>query len=110
VLAEDKFRTHPERGGTKAFERALSGSVRALMRTAKRRGLRVEQRGRRVRRRHRSQEGPCSFVSHLTFLNGYPFREVLEGLTNARVFVGHDVQAALYGEYRAGGGSERRVT
>jgi predicted NBD/HSP70 family sugar kinase len=38
---------------------------------------------------------------NLAFLDGYEFRKVLEALTGRQVFVGHDVQTALYGEFRS---------
>ena len=39
---------------------------------------------------------------NLSFLDGYPFRDKLARLTKAKVFIGHDVQAALYGELKMG--------
>ena len=41
VLAEKKFRTHPEKGGAKAFTESLADSVASLMRTARKAGLKV---------------------------------------------------------------------
>jgi glucokinase len=78
------------------------------MNTAKKRGLRVTHVGVGCAGDIDLKRGLVRSSPNLTFLNGYPFREVLEALTNARVFVGHDVQAALYGEYRLGAAKNAR--
>jgi len=45
VLAELKFRTHPEKGGIKAFERALREALRQLLAEAAKRRLEVRSIG-----------------------------------------------------------------
>jgi glucokinase len=45
---------------------------------------------------------------NLSFLDGYPLRDKLERLTGAEVFVGNDVQAALYGELKCGAARRAR--
>jgi glucokinase len=102
VLMEDKFRTHPEKGGLRAFEKTLFRSIEALLRRARREKLAVKYVGVGCAGDIDLEKGIVRRSPNLTFLDGYPFREKLQKLTSARVFVGHDVQAALYGEYRLG--------
>src|ERR1700750_364247 len=45
VVAEEKLRTVPEKGGFQAFDRALGKAVKALMREAGKRGLKVKYAG-----------------------------------------------------------------
>ena len=102
VLEEDKFRTHPEKGGLRAFEKTLRLSVERLLRRARKEKLVVRYVGVGCAGDIDLAKGIVRRSPNLTFLDGYPFRERLEKLTDAKVFVGHDVQAALYGEYRLG--------
>jgi glucokinase len=102
VLAEDKFRTHPDKGGLPAFERTLRRSIKMLMREARLQSLEVRYVGIGCAGDIDMKSGVVRQSPNLTFLDGYPFRERMEALTKAKVFVGHDVQAALYGEYRLG--------
>ena len=108
VLAEDKFRTHPEKGGLAAFEKALRGSLEALLKVARRLKLAVRYVGVGCAGDIDLKKGVVRRSPNLTFLDGYPFRERLEKMTKAKVFVGHDVQAALYGEYRLGAAKKAR--
>jgi len=41
ALAEEKFRTVPEKGGVKAFDKTLRGAVKRLLAEAQKRGLTV---------------------------------------------------------------------
>src|SRR4051812_35750368 len=41
VLAEEKLRTHPDKGGVRAFTKRMNGAVEVLMREARRRGVEV---------------------------------------------------------------------
>ena len=102
VLAEDKFRTHPDKGGLEAFEKMLRASLDKLLREARRQNLEVRYVGVGCAGDIDMKKGIVRRSPNLTFLDGYPFRDRMESLTKARVFVGHDVQAALYGEYRLG--------
>lgn len=102
VLAEDKFRSHPETGGLAAFEKTLRRSIESLLRSARKAKLAVRYVGMGCAGDIDLKKGVVRRSPNLTFLDGYPFREKLERLTKAKVFVGHDVQAALYGEYRMG--------
>ena len=102
VLQEDKFRTHPEKGGLRGFEKALRKSLEDLMRRARKEKLVVRYVGVGCAGDIDLKKGVVRKSPNLTFLDGYPFRERLERFTKAKVFVGHDVQAALYGEYRLG--------
>jgi glucokinase len=108
VLAEDKFRTHPEKGGLAAFEKALRGSLETLVRVARKLKLEVQHVGVGCAGDIDMKKGVVRRSPNLTFLDGYPFRERLEKMTKAKVFVGHDVQAALYGEYRLGAAKKAR--
>jgi glucokinase len=108
VLAEDKFRTHPEKGGAKAFTRAMKAVVLALIAEARKRGREVRVVGVGCAGDIDMKAGVVRSSPNLAFLSGYPFRERLEKLTGARVFIGHDVQTGLYGEYRLGAARKSR--
>jgi glucokinase len=54
------------------------------------------------------REGTLRRSPNLGMLEGFPFRDRLEKLTRARVFVANDVQCALYGEYRLGAARKGR--
>jgi glucokinase len=108
VLAERKLRTHPETGGLRAFEKALSGALSALLREAKKRSLDVRRIGVGCAGDIDLKRGVVRSSPNLTFLDGYPFRARLEEITGARAFVANDVQAALYGEYHEGGARNAR--
>src|SRR5262249_14567050 len=102
VLAEEKLRTIPDKGGVNAFSRAMRKAVEGLMREAKRRdlGLRVVGVGCAgdIDMRH----GIVLSSPNLGFLDDYPMGKRLEKVTGARVFVGNDVHAGLYGEMKLG--------
>ena len=102
VLAEEKFRTVPEKGGVKAFDRSLRKAVGTLLAEAKRRGCAVHFVGVGCAGQVDLREGLLKRSPNLLFLEGYPFGPKLERLAKARVFVANDVQCALYGEYRLG--------
>jgi glucokinase len=102
VLAEEKLRSHPKKGGLRAFEKAHVRAVKALLREAKRLGLKVQVVGAGVAGRVDLREGVIEFAPSLTFLDGYPLRRRLTKITGARVFVCNDVHAGLYGEFQLG--------
>ncbi|HUP29634.1 MAG TPA: ROK family protein [Usitatibacter sp.] len=102
ILAEEKLRTHPEKGGVRTFSKAMSGAVAKLLREARKRGLKLKYVGVGCAGDIDLKRGVIRDSPNLTFLNGYPMRAKLERLTKAKVFVGHDVQAALYGELKRG--------
>ena len=102
VLEERKFRTHPEKGGLRVFQRELKGEIDRLMKRAKAEGLWVGIVGVGCAGDIDMKKGEVRSSPNLTFLDGYPFRERLERMTKARVFVSNDVQAGLYGELRRG--------
>jgi glucokinase len=102
TVAEEKFRTVPEKGGVRAFDRNLRGAVKALLAEAKRRRLAVHHVGVGCAGQVDLREGLLKRSPNLLFLEGYPFRAKLERLAKSRVFVANDVQCALYGEYRLG--------
>lgn len=108
VLAEEKLQTHPDKGGVRAFTTALGVTMRKLMREAARRGLTVMYVGVGCAGDIDSKRGVIRVSPNLSILNGYPLRDKLERLSKARVFVGHDVQAALYGELKRGAARKGR--
>lgn len=108
VLAERKFRTHPEKGGLKAFERVLHEALGRLLREAAKRRLEVRNIGVACAGDIDLRKGLVRSSPNLTFLGGYPFRERLETMTGCRAYVANDVQAALYGEYKLGNARHAR--
>ena len=102
VMAEEKFPTHPDKGGVRAFTKTLTMTVRNLMDVAQRRGLNVKYVGVGCAGDIDFKRGVIRASPNLDFLENYPLRAKLERLTRAKVFVGHDVQAALYGELKRG--------
>lgn len=108
MVAEEKLRTHPEKGGVKAFTRAMRGAVEKLLREARRRGLRVKVVGVGCAGDIDMREGVVRSSPNARFLKDYPFRKRLEKLTGAKVFVGNDVQTGLYGEFRLGAARKAR--
>lgn len=108
VLAERKLRTHPEKGGTAAFTRAMNGAVKALLARARKHKVVVRRVGVGCAGDIDLKRGVVRGSPNLRFLDGYRLRDKLEKLTGARVFVGHDVQAALYGEFRFGAARKAR--
>jgi glucokinase len=108
ILAEEKFRSHPETGGVRPFEKAMRTAVTRLMREAQGRGLRVKVVGVGCAGDIDMKAGIVRSSPNLTFLEGFPFRAKLEKLTGARVFLGHDVQTGLYGELTLGAAKKGR--
>jgi len=108
VVAEEKFRTHPEKGGARAFTAAFEGAVRSLMKKARKEGLKVRVVGLGCAGDIDMKRGVVRSSPNLAFLHGYPFKRKLERLTGARAFVGHDVQTGLYGEFKLGAARKRR--
>ena len=102
VLAQEKFRSHPEKGGAKAYTEAMEGAVKSLMRTARKKGLKVRTVGVGCAGDIDMKRGIVNRSPNLAFLDGYPFRRTLEKMTGAKVFLGHDVQTGLYAEYTLG--------
>ncbi len=108
VLHENKLRTHPDKGGVEAFTTAMSRAVKALMKEAKSRRLEVRCVGVGCAGDIDMKTGTIRVSPNLSILDGYPLQERLERLTGAQVFVGHDVQAALWGEFRRGAARKAR--
>ena len=108
IVAEEKLPTHPEKGGVKAFTRGMRGAVGTLLKVARRQGLRVRAVGVGCAGDIDMREGVVRSAPNVAFLKDYPFRARLEKLTGARVFVGNDVQAGLYGEFRLGAARKAR--
>src|SRR6476646_5695988 len=102
VLAEEKLRTHPDKGGVRAFTAAMKGALGKLMREAKRRKLEVRYAGAGCAGDIDLKTGTIRHSPNLAILDGYALHDTIERATGAKVFVGHDVQAALYGEFRHG--------
>ncbi len=108
VLAQEKLQTHPERGQARAFTKTLGKTMRKLMAEAKRRRLKVKYVGVGCAGDIDFRRGVIRKSPNLSFLENYPLRDKLERLTKAKVFVGHDVQSALYGELKLGAARHAR--
>lgn len=108
VIAEEKMRTHPDKGGVRTFTKAMEGAIGRLMKEAKRARREVRYVGVGCAGDIDLKRGIIRDSPNLRFLNGYPMHDRLEKLTGAKVFVGHDVQAALYGEFRMGSARKAR--
>jgi glucokinase len=102
VLAEEKLRTHPDKGGARTFARTMRRTVEALMREAKRRGLDLRVVGVGCAGDIDMRHGVVRSSPNLGFLDDYPMARRLEKVTGAKVFVGNDVHAGLYGEMKLG--------
>ena len=102
------MRTHPDKGGVRTFTKAMSGAVEKLMREAGKRKLKVRHVGVGCAGDIDLKRGRIRHSPNLAFLDAYPLRDKLERLTGARVFIGHDVQAALYGELTRGAARKAR--
>ena len=108
ILAEKKLRTHPENGGVAAFTLEMERAVKSLMLEARKRGREVRRVGVGCAGDIDLKRGVVRHSPNLEFLYGYKLRDRLVKLTGARVFVGHDVQAGLYGEFRLGAARKAR--
>jgi glucokinase len=102
VLAEEKLRTHPDKGGARAFARTMRKTVAGMMREAKRRGLELAVVGVGCAGDIDMRHGMVCSSPNLAFLDHYPMGKRLARVTGARVFVGNDVHAGLYGEMKLG--------
>lgn len=109
VLAEEKLRTHPDKGGRPAFTREMARAIKALLSRARRSKVEVRRVGVGCAGDIDLKRGVVRASPNLDqLLVGYPLRDKLEGLTGAKVFVGNDVMAALYGEFRLGAARKGR--
>jgi glucokinase len=108
IVAVAKFRTQPDKGGVRAFDKQMRDAVRGLLAEAERRQLKVKIVGVGCAGDIDMKAGIVRSSPNLTFLEGFAFRARLEKLTGARVFVGHDVQTGLYGEHRLGAAKKGR--
>lgn len=108
VIAEEKLRTHPDKGGIRAFTVMMNAAVERLMKEARRAKREVRYVGVGCAGDIDMKTGTIRHSPNLTILDGYPLRDRLEKITGAKVFVGHDVQAALYGEFRLGAARKSR--
>jgi glucokinase len=108
ALAQEKFRTHPEKGGLRQFTKKFDAAVKEMLREAKKRGLRVTVAGAGCAGEVDLKTGTLRRSPNLGFLEGFEFHHRVERLTDAKVFVGHDVQTGLYGEYRLGSARKAR--
>ena len=108
ILAEKKLRSHPEQGGAAAFTREMTRAVKSLMAEARKRGLEVRRVGVGCAGDIDMKRGVVRRSPNLEFLYGYRLQDRLVKLTGAKVFVGHDVQAGLYGEFRLGAARKAR--
>src|SRR3954466_4974987 len=89
VLAEEKLRTHPDKGGARAFTAKMEAAVGKLMREARRRRLEVRCVGVGCAGDIALKTGTIRHSPNLAVLDGYPLHDKLERFTGAKVFVGH---------------------
>ena len=108
VVAEEKFRSHPEKGGAKSYAVAFDAAVKCLMKKARKAKLKVKVVGVGCAGDIDMKRGVVRRSPNLAFLDGFRFQSRLERLTGARAFVGHDVQAGLYGELTLGAARKAR--
>jgi glucokinase len=108
IVAQEKLRTHPDKGGVKGFGREMRKAVEALMEEADKRRLEVRAVGVGCAGDIDMREGVVRSSPNIAFLRDYPFRARLEKLTGAKVFVGNDVQSGLYGELMLGAARKAR--
>ena len=108
VLAEEKFRTHPEKGGAGAFTEQLQKATKRLLKVAKKKGRVVKVTGVGCAGDIDMKQGVVRSSANLQFLAGYSFRDRLEKLTGGKVFLGNDVHCGLYGEFRLGAAKKAR--
>ena len=108
VVAEEKFRSHPPKGGLQAFEAQHARALGKLLKEAKRRKLEIEAVGMGLAGRIDLAEGVVLNAPSLEFLQGIPFQQRLQKQTGARVFVCNDVHAGLYGELKLGAARDAR--
>jgi glucokinase len=108
VLAEEKLRSQPEKGGLKAFDRGMAKALKELLREAERRRLKVKVVGAGVAGRIDMRRGVVLKAPNLPFLDGFELGKRLERLTGANAFVANDVHTGLYGEYRLGAARKAR--
>ncbi len=108
VIAEEKFRSHPPKGGLQAFEAQHAKALGKLLKEAKRRKLEIEAVGMGLAGRIDLAQGVVLNAPSLEFLQGVPFQQRLEKQTGARVFVCNDVHAGLYGELKLGAARDAR--
>jgi glucokinase len=102
VIAEEKLRSFPEKGGLKAFERGMKKAIGRLLAEARARKLDVRVAGVGCAGRIDLRKGVVLKAPNLPFLDGYPMGERVGKLTGGKVFVANDVHTGLYGEYRVG--------
>ncbi len=108
VLAEEKLRTHPEKGGVNAFTRSMNAAVKVLLDEARSQRLTVFTVGVGCAGDIDMKRGVVRSAPNMTLLDRYAFRERLHKLTGARVFVCNDVHAGLYGELTLGAARKAR--
>jgi glucokinase len=108
VIAEEKLRSVPEKGGLKAFERGMKKSLAALVGEARRRELDLRVVGVGCAGRIDMRKGTVLRAPNLAFLDGYALGERVAKLTGARTFVANDVLTGLYGELRLGAARKAR--
>ena len=108
VIAEEKLRSLPEKGGLKAFERGMKKAIGRLVDEARARNLDLRVAGVGCAGRIDMRRGVVLKAPNLAFLDGYPLGERVAKLTGSRTFVANDVHTGLYGEYRLGSARKAR--
>jgi hypothetical protein len=93
VIAEEKLRSRWGDDPLAAFEKGLEGSIRALLKAARKRGLKVDYVGAGIAGQADYRTGAVRSAPNLEFLEGYPLAKRLKKLTGAKVFVANDSSA-----------------
>jgi len=107
VLAEIKLKTKPERGEER-FRRVLGRSAKALMREAKKRGLKVVGLGAGCPGVVDEERGLLREAPNIPFVKDFPFRRVLQKAVGLKAVLENDVRAGLFGEHQLGAARGRR--
>lgn len=101
VVAEEKFKSAPEKGRD-AFTKSLLGAMRKLSRRSQDEGLEIKAVGVAAAGSIDEEKGRILHSPNLLPLEDYPIGRILREAQSAEVIVGHDVQLGVYGEYRLG--------
>ena len=96
-----KFKTEAAKGA-KVFQRHLSAAIETLLEKARRARLVIPTVGVGCAGHIDAATMELKVALNIPFLKDYPLRKKLVQQTHAEVFIGNDVQMALYGEHALG--------
>ena len=101
VVAEEKFQTAPE-NGRKKFVKRLRGAAESLARAAERKRLKLVGAGIAVAGRVNGERGTVEAAPNLLCLEDLNLGRLFKDELDLDVWMGNDVQLALYAEHRLG--------